>query len=33
MPFRDRQFDRVLLVTVICFVDDVPTLFRNSGGY
>lgn len=29
MPFRDRQFDRVLLVTVICFVDDVPTLFRE----
>ncbi len=29
MPFRDRQFDRVLLVTVICFVDDVPTLLRE----
>jgi ubiquinone/menaquinone biosynthesis C-methylase UbiE len=29
MPFRDRQFDLVLLVTVICFVDDVPTLFRE----
>ena len=26
MPFHDRQFDLVLLVTVICFVDDVPTL-------
>jgi SAM-dependent methyltransferase len=29
MPFRDQQFDLVLLVTVICFVDDVPTLFRE----
>ena len=29
MPSRDRQFDLVLLVTVICFVDDVPTLFRE----
>ncbi|MBI4000696.1 MAG: class I SAM-dependent methyltransferase [Nitrospira defluvii] len=27
LPFCDRQFDTVLLVTVICFVDDVPTLF------
>ncbi|MBI4000197.1 MAG: methyltransferase domain-containing protein [Nitrospira defluvii] len=26
LPFRDEQFDLVLLVTVICFVDDVPTL-------
>lgn len=29
LPFRDGQFDVVLLVTVICFVDDVPTLFRE----
>ncbi|TKS58433.1 MAG: type 11 methyltransferase [Nitrospira sp.] len=29
LPFRDEQFDLVLLVTVICFVDDVPTLFRE----
>jgi SAM-dependent methyltransferase len=29
MPFHDRQFDLILLVTVICFVDDVPTLFRE----
>lgn len=29
MPFGDGQFDLVLLVTVICFVDDVPTLFRE----
>jgi SAM-dependent methyltransferase len=29
MPFHDQQFDLVLLVTVICFVDDVPTLFRE----
>jgi ubiquinone/menaquinone biosynthesis C-methylase UbiE len=27
LPFRDKQFDFVLLVTVICFVDDVPFLF------
>jgi len=31
MPFHDRQFDLVLLVTVICFVDDVPTLLRELG--
>jgi len=29
MPFRDAQFDCVLLVTVICFVDDVPILLRE----
>ena len=29
LPVRDAQFDLVLLVTVICFVDDVPTLFRE----
>ena len=29
MPFHDRQFDLILLVTVICFVDDVSTLFRE----
>jgi len=29
MPFHDRQFDLVLLVTVICFVDDVPTLLQE----
>lgn len=29
MPFRDRQFDLVLFVTVICFVHDVPTLLRE----
>lgn len=29
LPFRDGQFDLVLLVTVICFVDDVPTLLRE----
>ncbi len=39
LPFRDGQFDVVLLVTVICFVDDVPTLLRElrrvlkSGGH
>ncbi len=26
LPFRDEQSDLVLLMTVICFVDDVPTL-------
>lgn len=31
LPFRDEQFDLVLLVTVICFVDDVPTLLRELG--
>lgn len=29
MPFHDGQFDVVLLVTVICFVDDVPTLLQE----
>ena len=29
LPFRDGQFDCVLLVTVICFVDDVPALLRE----
>jgi len=29
MPFCDGQFDVVLLVTVICFVDDVPVLLRE----
>ncbi len=31
LPFRDEQFDLVLLVTVICFVDDVPTLLLELG--
>ncbi len=29
LPFSDGQFDVVLLVTVICFVDDVPILLRE----
>lgn len=29
LPFRHGQFDVVLLVTVICFVDYVPTLLRE----
>ena len=29
LPFCDGQFDLVLLVTVICFVDDVLTLLRE----
>lgn len=30
LPFRDSQFDVTLFVTVICFVDDVPALFRET---
>jgi ubiquinone/menaquinone biosynthesis C-methylase UbiE len=30
LPFRNDQFDCVLLVTVICFVDDPPTLLREA---
>ena len=30
LPFRDDQFDFILLVTVICFVDDPPTLLREA---
>ncbi|WP_447976647.1 class I SAM-dependent methyltransferase [Candidatus Nitrospira bockiana] len=39
LPFREGLFDVVLLVTVICFVDDVPILLRElrrvlkSGGH
>jgi ubiquinone/menaquinone biosynthesis C-methylase UbiE len=39
LPFRDGQFNLVLLVTVICFVDDVAALLRElnrvlkSGGH
>jgi len=29
LPFRDARLDGVVLVTVICFVDDVPTLLRE----
>jgi SAM-dependent methyltransferase len=29
LPFRNGQFDLVLLVTVICFVDDVSVLLRE----
>jgi ubiquinone/menaquinone biosynthesis C-methylase UbiE len=29
LPFHDGQFDLVLLVTVMCFVDDVPTLLQE----
>ncbi|OQA46876.1 MAG: hypothetical protein BWY52_00482 [Chloroflexi bacterium ADurb.Bin325] len=31
LPLRDGCFDWALLVTVICFVDDVPTLLRETG--
>jgi len=30
LPFRQGQFDFALLVTVICFVSDVPTLLREA---
>jgi ubiquinone/menaquinone biosynthesis C-methylase UbiE len=30
LPFRQAQFDFALLVTVICFVADVPTLLRET---
>jgi len=31
LPLRDRCFDFALLVTVICFVADVPTLLGETG--
>jgi SAM-dependent methyltransferase len=31
LPFRDGHFDFVLLVTVICFVPDVPRLLQEAG--
>jgi len=30
LPFPDGRFDFVLLVTAICFVDDVPALLRGA---
>jgi SAM-dependent methyltransferase len=30
LPFRDDAFDVVLLVTTICFVDDVPATFAEA---
>jgi SAM-dependent methyltransferase len=30
LPFRDEQFDFALLVTVICFVEDVALLLRET---
>jgi len=30
LPFSDDRFDFALLVTVICFVDDVPVLLRET---
>jgi SAM-dependent methyltransferase len=29
LPFREDQFDFILLVTVICFVNNVPTLLQE----
>jgi len=31
LPFSDRTFDLALLVTVLCFVDDVSTVLREVG--
>jgi len=31
LPFPDRTFDLALLVTVLCFVDDVSTVLREVG--
>ena len=39
LPYPDESFDVVLMVTTICFVDDLPTSFREAhrvlrpGGY
>lgn len=30
LPFRDQYFDFALLVTVVCFVPDVPALLREA---
>ena len=31
LPFPDRTFDLALLVTVLCFIDDVSTVLREVG--
>jgi len=39
LPFDDLQFDFVLMVTTVCFLDDIETAFKEasrvlkSGGY
>ena len=30
LPFRDEQFDTVLLMTVICFLPDIPAVFSEA---
>jgi SAM-dependent methyltransferase len=30
LPFRDASFDHALMVTTICFVDDIGTSFREA---
>jgi len=30
LPFRDSEFDLVLMVTTVCFVDDVEASFREA---
>jgi len=30
LPFRDSQFDVVLMVTTICFLDDIAAAFRET---
>ncbi len=30
LPFKDASFDFVLLVTTVCFLDDVPVAFREA---
>jgi ubiquinone/menaquinone biosynthesis C-methylase UbiE len=30
LPFTDEEFDLVLMVTTICFVDDIPQSFREA---
>ncbi len=30
LPWRDEQFDHVLFVVTVCFLDDIPTAFREA---
>ena len=30
LPFRDSRFDFVLMVTTLCFLDDIPTSLREA---
>ena len=31
LPFRDDAFDTVLVVTTVCFVDDIPRMLAEAG--